>query len=139
MRLLSLEASWIQREYTTPDILKSITSRQTMNLVFTSYKKLSYQQKCTYAKKVPTSEERKDQFDCMCHSVPYKRYTKLMTVSLIESVTYWLNHFPSKNGVSQSLSPANIVIRRPKPNFNHKKITFGSYAMVYTRTTSTMK
>ena len=81
----------------------------------------------------------KERARCMCHSVPYKRYTKLMTVSLIESVIYWLNHFPSKNGVSQSLSPANIVIDRPKPNFNHKKITFGSYAMVYTRTTSTMK
>ena len=75
----------------------------------------------------------------MCHSVRYKRYTKLMTIPLIENVTYWLNHFPSKNGVSQSLSPANIVIGRPKPNFNHKKITFGSYAMVYTSTTSTMK
>ena len=76
---------------------------------------------------------------CMCHSVPYKKYPKLMTISLIGSVIYWLNHFPSKNGVSQTLSPANIVIGRPKPSFNHKKITFGSYAMVFTETTNTMK
>ena len=60
----------------------------------------------------------KERARCMCHSVPYKKYPKLMTISLIESVIYWLNHFPSKNGVSQTLSPANIVIGRPKPNFH---------------------
>ena len=48
-----------------------------------------------------------------CHAVPYKKYTKLMTKSLIKGVVRQLNAFPSKTGISQTLSPAAIVEGRP--------------------------
>ena len=35
-----------------------------------------------------------------CHAVPFKRYTSLMTRSLIEGVVYLLNRFPYKGVVS---------------------------------------
>ena len=81
----------------------------------------------------------KERARCTCHAVPYKRYTKLMTKALVEGVIYWLNNFPSKNGISQTMSPASIVLGRPKPDFNHKRITFGSYALAYHDTDNTMK
>ena len=62
-----------------------------------------------------------------------------MTISLVKTAVYWLNAFPSKNGISGNLSPANIVIGRANPDFNHNRIVFGSYAMVFTGTKNNMK
>jgi hypothetical protein len=81
----------------------------------------------------------KERCRSMCHTVPYKKYTKLMTIALVESAIYWLNSFPSDNGVSDTLSPANIVLGRPNIDFNHNKIVFGSYALVYAGTKNNMK
>jgi hypothetical protein len=80
----------------------------------------------------------KERARCMCHSVPFKYYTKLMIQGLIASVTKWLNAFPSKNGVSLTMSPSNIIEGKPNPDFNHQRIVFGSYAIVYTGTDNTM-
>jgi hypothetical protein len=81
----------------------------------------------------------KERCRCMSNAVPFRRYTKLMTRHLVETAVYWLNSFPSANGVSQTLSPANIVLGRPNTDFTKPKISFGSYAFVYTGTTNTMK
>jgi len=62
-----------------------------------------------------------------------------MVYSLIDSVIYWLNSFPSKGGASQTISPAGIVTGRNTPDFNNKYIAFGSYAWAYTKTTNTME
>ena len=75
----------------------------------------------------------------MCHSIPYKKMPKVMVIGLIKSATKWLNAFPSKNGISDTLSPANITQGLPNPNLNHKRIVFGSYAMVFIGSTNTMK
>ena len=81
----------------------------------------------------------KERCRCVCHSVPYKRYTKLMVYGLIDSTIYWLNSFPSKGGASQTISPAGIVTGRNSPDFNNKYIPFGAYAWAYTKTTNTME
>ena len=75
----------------------------------------------------------------LCHALPYKRYTKLMTNSLVENAIYWMNSFPSSNGVSKTLSPASIVLGRGRPDFSKNHIAFGSYAMVYDGTTNNMR
>ena len=76
----------------------------------------------------------KERCQCHCHSVPYKRHTKLMTRHLVENVVHWLNAFPLKNGISKTLSPATIVMGSPKPDFNKDKVAWGSYVMAYTQT-----
>ena len=81
----------------------------------------------------------KERGRCICHGLPYKRYTKLMIYMLVECIIYWLNSFPSQNGVSSSISPAGIVTGRQLPDFNNKHIPFGAYAWVFTKTTNTMK
>ena len=50
-----------------------------------------------------------------------------------------LNAFPSKNGISDTISPATIVEGKPKLDLEKKMIVFGSYALVYTRTTNNNK
>ena len=81
----------------------------------------------------------KERCRCACYSVTYKRYTRLMTKNLVEGVIGLLNNFPSKNGVSQTMNPSMIVTGAQIPNYNVKRIVFGSYAQVHLGTTNTMK
>ena len=75
----------------------------------------------------------------MTHAVPYQRMPKLMVIGLVHAAVKWINVFPSKNGVSKSMSPATIVLGSPKPNMKYKRIVFGSYAMAYAGTSNKMK
>ena len=68
----------------------------------------------------------------MLHTLPYKYYTKPMIKSLISCVVKWLNAFPTKCGMSKTMSSSMIVKGKPNPDFNQKRIVFGSYALVYT-------
>ena len=62
-----------------------------------------------------------------------------MVQSLIAYVVKWINASPSKNGISITMIPVMIVEGKGNPKFNHKRITFGSYAMVYTVTKNDTK
>ena len=53
----------------------------------------------------------KDKVRSLCHSVPYKRITKLMTIHVVLTAVKWSNAFPSKTGVSNTLSPETLLIR----------------------------
>ena len=89
---------------------------------------------CAPEEHVPQIERQnrttKERLRTICHSLPYKRYTKLMTIHLAEYVNHWDNVFPSELGVSSTLSPANIVEGKRKPDFNYQHIAFGAYALV---------
>jgi hypothetical protein len=82
----------------------------------------------------------KERCRCICHSVPYKYYTKLMIKALISVVLKWLNAFPSKGSISDTMSPSMILEEgKPNPNMNNTHISFGSYAFVHIGTDNTMK
>ena len=73
------------------------------------------------------------------HSIPYIYYNKLMVQLLIECAVKWINTFPIKNVISSTMDPAMIVEGKGNPNFNHIRITFLSYAMVYNGTANNRK
>jgi hypothetical protein len=57
----------------------------------------------------------------------FKKMPQIMLVELIHHVVLWLNAFPTKSGVSETLSPHKIVMRH-KLNFaKHCRVLFGSY------------
>ena len=74
-----------------------------------------------------------------CNSIQYRRITIIMVRSLVEGVVNILNYFPSKNGLSNTLSPSTIVEGKPKMDFGRDMISFGSYALVYQGTSNNMK
>jgi len=76
----------------------------------------------------------KERARCTCSTVPYKRFTRAMTEALIQHVVNMLNSFPSKNRVSDLLSPDNLVEGRHNVDMGTKRLEFGSYAMVYVGT-----
>jgi hypothetical protein len=81
----------------------------------------------------------KERVRCSCQSLPYKKITRLMTWSIVESSFTKLNVFPAKEGALKTMSPSDIVLGSPKPDYNKLKITFGAYAQVYESTTNTTK
>ena len=74
-----------------------------------------------------------------CSGLPFKRITILMVRSLIEAINEVLDAFPSKNGISSTLSPSTIVEGKPKFDFGRAMITFGSYVLIYTGTKNSTK
>ena len=65
------------------------------------------------------------------HGLPYKRFPKIMIIELVyHDVTRCLNQFPTRDGISDTLSPLSIVTGVSSPDFNKLKIEFGQYAQV---------
>jgi hypothetical protein len=81
----------------------------------------------------------KDRTRCFWVSLPYKKVPKLMIDECLTMVTTCLNDFPSKNGISTTMSPASIVLGRGKLDGNNLKATFGRYYEVYCGTDNTNK
>jgi hypothetical protein len=61
------------------------------------------------------------------HNLPFKRFPKLMTKSLVENATELLNIFPAKGGISTYFSPYTIITRKAVDHNKELAIPFGSY------------
>ena len=72
------------------------------------------------------------------HSLPYVSFPKIMTCSLVTGRVAWLNQFPTKTGVSSTLSAAALVLGTPKPDLIMPWICFGPYALAHTLTKNNM-
>ena len=51
----------------------------------------------------------------------------------------FLNMFPSKNGITNDLSPSTIILGSPNQYYNKLKIKLGEYAQVYIGTVNRTK
>ena len=56
---------------------------------------------------------------------------QLILIELIYHVVLWLNVFPSKSGVSETLSPREIVLPPPLDFVKHCRAPFGSYCKAH--------
>lgn len=65
------------------------------------------------------------------HGLPFRRFPKIMVKEIVKHAVKWLNVFPAKDGISDHLSPSNIVGGRLNPDFNKLKLEFGAYAQVF--------
>jgi hypothetical protein len=73
----------------------------------------------------------KERTRCLIQGLPFKRIPRAIMRAAIENANKGLNQFPTKNGVSDTLSPLNIMTGRPNLDYNNMKIEFGAYAQVY--------
>ena len=62
-----------------------------------------------------------------------------MVCPLIDGFLEVLNAFPSKDGISDILSPAEIIEGTPKFDFSKNIISFGTWTIVRSTTTNDMK
>ena len=65
------------------------------------------------------------------NTLPFKKMPQVILIKLIYHVVLWLNAYPTKSGVSDTLSPREIVLRQ-KLNFKqHCKARFGAYCKAH--------
>ena len=76
---------------------------------------------------------------CGCHSIPYKKFKKLMMRYLEQDMINCLNIFQFKNGIPSNLSPAAIILGSLNPDYNKLNIIFGAYTQIYIGTTKSKK
>jgi hypothetical protein len=65
------------------------------------------------------------------NTLPFKKMPQIMLIELIYHVVLWLNAFPKKLGVSETLSPRKIVMRHKLDFIKHCKAQFGSYCKAH--------
>jgi len=61
----------------------------------------------------------------------FKKMPRLMLIELIYHVVLWLNAFPANSGVSETLSPCEIVYQHKLDFAKHCKSPFGTYCEVH--------
>lgn len=76
----------------------------------------------------------KDRVRSLCYSVPFKQFPKLMTIHLVVGAVKWINRFPSKGGISDTLSASKIIEGTSDPDIGIKRVPFGTYVMLYAKT-----
>jgi len=79
---------------------------------------------------VPEIERRirliKERGRGILNTLPYKKMPQIILIELIYHVVLWLNAFPAKSGVSETLSPREIVLRHRLDFKKHCRAPFGS-------------
>ena len=68
-----------------------------------------------------------------------QKITKSMTISLVQYMVTCLNMLQSKNGIFSDLSPEEIILGYPNPDYNNLRVTFGLYVQVFIGTTNITK
>ena len=61
------------------------------------------------------------------NTLPFKKMPQVILIELIYHVVLWINTYPSKSGVSATLSPREIVHRQTLNFKKHCKARFGAY------------
>ena len=69
----------------------------------------------------------KERVHCIWHTLPFKSLPLLMLIEMINHSVFWLNVFPPKGGVLETISLRMIVIGVPFDYNKHCKWAFGTY------------
>jgi hypothetical protein len=65
------------------------------------------------------------------NTLPFKKMPQIILIELIYHVVLWLNAFPKKSGVSETLSPREIILRHKLDFTKHCRAQFGSYCKAH--------
>lgn len=79
----------------------------------------------------------KEQTHCTISDLPYCFYPKLMVQACVSNAVKHLNQLPSLSGISNTLSPASMILGVPPPDFGSViRLRFGDYVQALDKTTS---
>ena len=80
----------------------------------------------------------KERMRSIIAGLPYKSIPKIMIRGLARKVQQMINSFPSrKGGVSETISPAEIVEGIRKPDFSKRRVNVGQYVEIHDGTDNT--
>ena len=80
----------------------------------------------------------KERIRCSTHSLPFRKYPKMLTTGCINYNIKRLNNLPADDGVSNTLSPSALVTGAQSLDYNELiRLQFGDYAQVHQEKTIT--
>ena len=77
---------------------------------------------------IRTIKERSRSVLCM---LPFKQLPTRIVIELIHCVIFWLNSFPARKGISNTMSPRALVLGSTIDYATHCKIEFGAYVQTH--------
>ena len=79
----------------------------------------------------------KERMRSLIAGVPYKALPKIMVRGAAKKAKQMINKFPAKNGLSDSVSPEEILEGKSKMDISLRTIAYGQYAQVHDGTDNT--
>ena len=80
----------------------------------------------------------KERVRCVYAMLPFKKIPSRMLVELVYFCVYWLNSFPARDGISDTLSPRAIVHGTNIDYNKHAKLEYGTYVQSHEEHDNTM-
>ena len=73
----------------------------------------------------------KDSTRSTYNMLPFTRITRIMLIQLVKNAVFWLNSFPSKDGVSSQHSPRRIMVGYEVSYTKHVRLPYGAYVQTH--------
>jgi hypothetical protein len=81
----------------------------------------------------------KERTRCVYNTVPFRQMPSRIVVEMVHASVFWLNMFPPEDGVSDSISPRELIAGLKLDYNKHCKLEFGSYVQVHEDHDNTMQ
>jgi hypothetical protein len=72
------------------------------------------------------------------NALPFRKIPGKLVTEMVNAGVYWWNSFPGNSGVSDCLSPGEIVLRRGLDYHKHCQLEFGEYVQTHEATDNSM-
>jgi Reverse transcriptase (RNA-dependent DNA polymerase) len=72
----------------------------------------------------------KERTRAIYNTLPFHRMPDRLIIEMVYTSVFWLNSFPGGSGISDSMSPREIVLRQGIDYAKHCRLEFGSYVQV---------
>ena len=76
--------------------------------------------------------------ESLYNTLPFSRMPDRLVIEMVYAGVFWLNSFPSTGGISETLSPREIVLRQTLDYNKHCKLEFGSYVQTHEQHNNSM-
>ena len=73
----------------------------------------------------------KEQARATYNTMPFERMPHRLVIEMVCTSVFWLNSFSSPNGISDTLSPREIVLRQSLDYNKHCQLEFGTYVQTH--------
>ena len=80
----------------------------------------------------------KDRMRSTYAMLPFKTVPRIMIIELAKFAVFWLNSFPKQNGISQTISPRELVTGEKIDFHHHCRFEFGQYVQTHEQHDNTM-
>jgi len=66
----------------------------------------------------------------IANQLPFEHYPNCLIVEMVYNVTLWLNCFPGKDGIHETMSPRTIMTGLKLDHNKHCKVGFDTYVHI---------